>query len=352
MLRAHCLLFGIVALLLPGCAATATAQRRPAHWQQMRLDAALQLAEENARTGRFDRARALLASYTDRTDARVPLALARFDLEEGRYDAALRRLEAARGGTTPDKPEWYRLRAIACEGLGRWAEAAQAYEQAYSLQPDLQMLLGWVEMLARDGRIGEARRVLDEYRRTFPGTPALHATAARLALEADDIEDAISELRLASLLEPDVPHWRLMLAETYLRAGRYRAAIDTAQRLLDENDDAPTRTRAAHCVGMALLALGDAQGAYTQFRAADRNAPDPATRLGLALAALGCGRVAEARRLAAELATLDPQSPEIAALRDLCRQAPVSPAATKVAPRDTTPPQVRESLTPPAVSPK
>jgi tetratricopeptide (TPR) repeat protein len=238
-------------LVLPaGCEAPKPLRKPAAMWDQTRLSAMLQLADEQISTGKFDQARQTLATLHESADPRLAVALARVDVEEGRYEAALNRLdgvaEDARSGAT-----YYRLRGVALEALGRWTDAATAYEAAYRAEPSIELLLAWLDALVLDERMDAARAVLEQERRRFPGQPVLQVLAARLCQRQGNNATALHELATAELAEPDSPEIRRRLADAYLAAGRYAEARQLYRALLvlkPDDDDAG--------LGVAASSLG------------------------------------------------------------------------------------------------
>ena len=93
-------------LAIGGCAAPPKHRGPSVAWDQARLGAMLRLADEQITTGKFQQARDTLAMYHDSTDTRLVCALARVDVEEGNYEAALRRLEpiTSPAATLPPAP--------------------------------------------------------------------------------------------------------------------------------------------------------------------------------------------------------------------------------------------------------
>lgn len=269
--------------------------RRPAAaWDQTRLSAMLQLADEQISRGKFDQARQTLAMFHQSADPRLPIALARVDVEEGRYAAALERLDQvvqeARSG-----PTYPRLRGVALEGLGRWADAAAAYEAAYRAEPALELLLAWLDVLVLDERADEARAVLAAERSRFPGQPVLQVLAARLWQRDGSLAAAAEELTTAELAEPGSAEIRRRLAETYMAAGQYEEARVTWRALLGiRHDDDEARLGLA----AASLAAGEpAEALDVILPVIERN---PALAEARALAALSYRRLGQPRE-AAEL---------------------------------------------------
>jgi predicted Zn-dependent protease len=240
----------LLMLVLSACETPRPLRKPAAVWDQTRLSAMLQLADEQINAGKFDQARQTLATFHESTDPRLGVALARVDVEEGRYEAALNRLEGvlpeARSGSTYD-----RLRGVALEGLGRWADAAVAYEAAYRAEPVIELLLAWLDALVLDGRVDVAREMLEGERGRFPGQPVLQVLAARLCQQNGSLEAAVHELTAAEFAEPDSTEIRRRLAETYTAAGQYEAALPLWHALVkDHPEDDGAR------LGLAAASLG------------------------------------------------------------------------------------------------
>lgn len=303
-------LAGAIALALAasGCTAPGKTTAGPTRWDQARFSTTLQLAEEHIAAGKFDRACAALAAFSDFPDARLPLTLARVDVEQGHYGAALQRLDAV---TPPnsERTSRARLRGIALEGLGRWGEAAAAYQVAYELEPDADLLTAWLDALVLDGRAPAARSILERERHRFPGAPTIHLLAARLCEEAGNAAGAIEELATAALAWPESLEVGRRLAEAYTAAGRHADAAEIWQRLVVASRDVEERHRLRSRLAKSLMAaerFGEARRVFRALVAADPD--DRAARLGLAAACLALGEAAEALAAALEVLQADSSS--------------------------------------------
>jgi Flp pilus assembly protein TadD len=302
-----------VALLGTGCTTPPDA-RAPTRWDQTRLCASLQLANEHLAAGKFERARGVLAQFEGFPDPRLPLMAARMELEQGRYAAALQHLDRAGGmsGTArfappPEGAAWHRLRGIALEGLGRWGEAASAYADSFAREPSVEVLVGWIDALVLDGEPARARAILQGERQRFPGEPAVHVLAARLCEQMGDHEAAIDELATAALAQPEDREIRRRLAALYATAGRSGAAIATWQQLVEDSSSAEERRRWRHRLGHGLLAAGRFSEARQVFRTLAATQPnDLAAQSGLSVACLLTGEAEAA--LAAALTVLRAES--------------------------------------------
>ena len=308
---------GLLALITAnGCTAN-HGGLKPKHWDQTRRDATLQLAQENIAAGQFDRARGALASFAETPDPEIRAALARCDVEEGRYDDALRRLDGIEPEADNARLHW--LRGVALEGLGHWNEAAAAYGQTFSLEPGAAILVAWLDALVLDGRDAEAAEILARERTRFPGEPVILLLAARLADSRGEFTTAIDELKTTLLAEPDSATIRRKLAVTLMRAGRYDEAVNEWQRLIDLSDRPEARHALRRQMASCLLAAGrsdEARQVYQVLIAAKSD--DAAARLGYATACLKANQPRAALENALQLVRDDPRNELARALAGLC----------------------------------
>lgn len=293
--------FGLV-----GCAAPNSQVAERGLWDQTRVQVALQLADEHAKGGRFEQARALLVAHAASDDVQLQLALVQIDLEEGRYAAALDRLAAIpveRRATA----RYYEAHAVACEGLGRWNEAADTYERAYRCEPDPARLIARLDTLVLADRAAEARQCLEGERARFPGQPAVQAAAARLYSHLGDCDAAIDELEAALLHDPQSCALRHQLAGAYMAAGRYADSIPIWRELVTAARDSQQRRGCRAQLAACLLGAGEYDEAVQLGRVMTLTDPDDtAAYVAWATAALAAGRPAEAVEAAQHALRLDP----------------------------------------------
>ncbi|MGD8451492.1 MAG: tetratricopeptide repeat protein [Phycisphaerae bacterium] len=299
---------GLLAALLAGCASSTPKHRETRLWDDTRARVALQQADEQINAGHFDRARSLLAAQTEAGEQRTSLKLARIDLEEGRYAAALRQLECV-----PDAERnsagFHELTAVAQEGLGSWPEASAAYARAYRLEPTAQRLVAWLDTLVLAGAETQAVETLERERIRFPGEPAVESLAARLFLHVGEHDAAIRELSTALLHDPDDVGLRQQLAEARMRAGQYTdAAVAWRDLAADATEPEQRRTMRLRWAACALAA-GDTVAAAKAYRLVTLTDPDcAAAHVGLATAALADGRPAEAVQAAQRALEISPDN--------------------------------------------
>jgi tetratricopeptide (TPR) repeat protein len=190
------------------------------------------------------RYRALVAAEPD--DAGLRSSLAGVLGALGRYDAAMRELDAALA-RDPINPEGYHNKGVLLERLGRAAEAVGEYRTALRYRPDfepsrlaLRRLTGSADVRApanpgearaaalceaasadaRRGAYAEAFARLDEARRVAPAFVLVYQYEANVAYLAGDLPRAIAALERALALEPDNALYRHNLAQLRRQLGR------------------------------------------------------------------------------------------------------------------------------------
>ena len=298
---------GLLVVALFSCAASNShAPETPTLWDQTRMQVALQFADGHIATGKFDRARAMLAAYEDSDHGRLQLTLARIDLEEGQYAAADQRLEGI-PVEQRDSLAYYEATAVACEGLGRWREAALAYERTYQCEPTAARLVAWLDALVLDERAAEARETLKVERARFPGQPAVQDLAARLYTHLGDANASIRELTSTLLQDPQSIVLRQRLANAYMSAGRHAEAIPLWRELAAAVQNVRQRRSFDEKLAICLLAVGDYAEAARVYRVMTLiRSDDLPAYVGLATATLAAGLPAEAVAAAQHAVHLNP----------------------------------------------
>lgn len=219
------------------------------------------LADVLVDADRLDEADDVWASLDAGADPAARFGRARVARSKGDYATALRLLE---GSTDPRAPE---ERGLAYEGMGRWDDAAAAYEAlAKSSSAEMQTA----------GRVGQAR--------------------VRLAL--DDPPGALAALAKLSVVDPGYALTVAQIkAESLLAVGRVDEARDVYAAL-----DADAEQRTVRSLGLAECALAsdDAKAALSWFDQAFRGTSDrfyqahAVAGLARAWAELGNGEKAQA----------------------------------------------------------
>ena len=298
-----------------------TARAVAAAPQEQRLR--LESADLSLRTGRYAEAeralRRLLAARPD--DPLATELLARTFLATGRVDAAealLGRLEQEEG----DPAARARLALLHGELLmarGAPDEAvALLRRQVESAPDDLAVLRRYAGALAKQGRVDEATRVLEEHAARHEEGKEAWVAAAELHLRADgqsSLEGASRALTRALLADPGyLPAVRLMI-EVQARSGNRVQALSLCDRYLDsspndsdvlyqkarllaaDRESLPgalsaieraiaqqRRPEYVYVRGMVRLSMGQAEGALADLQSIAEDGPRASANLELALA--------------------------------------------------------------------
>jgi tetratricopeptide (TPR) repeat protein len=292
------------------------------------------LAEEIALEAALHGAEAALAvleiATPDLTDP-ANASVLRASLEQlallGAHERAREQVAAALHAH-PEAAIFHELRARALQAEGAPAEAQRAaFERALDLDPrHAPALAGLAQLAAQANDVERALALYDRAARTQPADPSAAHAASRLLIAQERIDEA--QTRLDALLQRHPRHAEAAteLARLLLHAGRglerarvlaQRAALfgpgpdpyevlGRVQLELGEREAAvesfvrglefaPEHAALHYGLGLALQAVGDAQGAREAFRAALASEhPLPETQraaLQKALAAIESGRV-------------------------------------------------------------
>ena len=311
---------GFAWLLIAGCETAPRSAAGPERLNETRLAAALQLNEERLAGGKFAEVRRDLARFEGCDDPRLALLLTRIDLEEGDYAGALARLDSC-ADQAADLPAYARLRGTGLEGLGRWDEAAAAYQQAWQLAPTAETLSAWVDVLVLAQRPAEARDVLARGQAVCPGEAHLHVAAARLEEAAGDMNALVRNLEAAALAAPDALDVRGRLASAYAIAGRPADAARVWRELVAGAPDRATRTRYQRRYAAALAASGQLDEARTAYGALAAMLPDnDPVALALGVVCLASGHAREALDAVQGVLARHPEHVEARVLAALCHR--------------------------------
>ncbi|MDX1935416.1 MAG: tetratricopeptide repeat protein [Capsulimonadales bacterium] len=156
------------------------------------------------------------------------LRMRRQEWEQARevYAAAAERAEAE---TPPDRTPRVRL-GIVLARLGRWSEAATAYETVLAADPrqyDARLNLGTVRF--RQGRLSDAVREFGVAARQRPTDPLAWANLATAQEAARNAPAALQAWKRAAAAEPGNRQYALRLREAALRANRPEVVIGTVR---------------------------------------------------------------------------------------------------------------------------
>ena len=186
-------------------------------------------------------------------------------MQDGHPELALARIAAA-SAAAPDDARYRIGLGQALQALGRWHEAAQAYESALRLQPDFPDIAGSLGIcLQRSGQWAPAAAAHRKALAQQPQNAAVMANLGTVLREMRELPEAVDLLRAATELEPLVASHAVNLGIA-LYDQRYFAAAERvlSQTLARHAEDAD----AAFNLGNALHALGRSPEAVDRYRQA------------------------------------------------------------------------------------
>lgn len=193
------------------------------------------------------------------------------------------------------------LRARGTPGL-----ALQCFENAIDIRPDFERAhteLG--EVLIELNQPEQAREAFRKALALRPDSSEAHRGMARLLRREGRATEAVAHLEQALRDATDDPLLLTDLTDSYLAAGRFKPAADTARAWLQRD----SRTwRAQLALGRALSGLGDLAGARQAFhRAAELRPDDARIQTQLAEALESAGQLAESEQAADRALKLEPE---------------------------------------------
>jgi len=231
-------------------------------------------------------ARDVLQAMTDKTPN---LASLQYELgivlhELGDFDAAAAAFSRV-VEFEPSHANAWRALADALAKVDRAQEAAQAYGKVLQLSvPNIQRL----ETAARSetSQLSAAEASLREWLQTHPTDVFALQLLGTTYLRLSRHEEAEQQLSKALHLAPNHTEARFRLAGTLVYRGDWNRALETAEKLLEDN---PDNTDYLDLKGFALLRLGEFEAAVGVYRAlvAEHPAADSWKTYGQALKALG-----------------------------------------------------------------
>jgi 2-polyprenyl-3-methyl-5-hydroxy-6-metoxy-1,4-benzoquinol methylase/tetratricopeptide (TPR) repeat protein len=107
------------------------------------------------------------------------------------------------------------------------------------------------------GAFDEAERLYRHILSFRPDHPDLRSRLGAVLMAQGKTLEAITELELAVVLQPDLFAAHANLAQAYLAAGRVEMALEAAMRALEMRDTPPGRTFLARCLRLVRLTADD-----------------------------------------------------------------------------------------------
>lgn len=166
------------------------------------------------------------------SDKRITMLMARSYLLQGAFEDALREM----GGTTPtagDSLDTILVRGQALIGLGRYDEAAAAYQQARAAAPrSPEALTGLARVETATGDYAAARTAVDAVLADNPAYLDAWVAKGELAQARGDMTEAANAYGTAIDIAPERLQIRLLRAATWLDLGQLDKALADAEAVL------------------------------------------------------------------------------------------------------------------------
>ena len=209
----------------------------------------------------------------------------------------------------PREADWYLAFGDGWQALGKPAQASAAYERALQMRPDsLRGLLSLAGVAKAAGRPQRAQEALARATEIAPRDGRAWFQEGMLEAEQGHTEDALSKMRKAIALDPDLPGAYTSMASVLMLAGQSApadAALGDALRI------DPYDAMAWDLAGRSAAGNRRMPEALFDFERAIRYRPNFAPHLyDYALALASTGRSADARQSAEAALKADPKMAE------------------------------------------
>lgn len=238
--------------------------------------------------------------------ARLELAMILERLRAQEFEQALTLIERLREREDVNPALYYTLKGLAYVGQGKTSAAEAVFRDGMQAVPDAkpELVSNLVVILARDGRLDEARKLASETLDAFPEHLGLLTNTARLSAADGDAEQTEVLLERTVAAHPDALRAVAGLAEFYLNDDRPEQALAVLRDAEARHGQAAEWQR---LMAVGLLRTGEREASVEvlkRLRSQQPEAADVYFTLGRVLAELG--EVAEARATLEEGLALQP----------------------------------------------
>jgi len=268
------LAISIAVAALAGCGQTSVPEAKQQaynRWYRLRADMLCGMASEHLKVGLLDKAeaKAIEALVLDSTYAPAYRLLGKIYIEQGRYGAAIKRLNKA-CELDPESAEGYYLLAVAQEKNNCLDEALKNYRYAYHLDNStLAAVTAACEVMVAMGQVQQAQDYLDRHMPKAENDPGIFELAGRLAMMTARYSEAAKFFEIAYDLDPKNRLYLEKLARAQFLAGRYDQATESLGKLLASKDHKPS-VWMYMMLGDAHLALNQPHQARMAYQSASR----------------------------------------------------------------------------------
>ncbi len=280
------------AVMAAGCAGgqkkSHIKEKAEAQWKGARSGVMASLAQDQYKSGNFDKCRQTVDDALNLTPESAPLRIlsARLAIEQGQLERADQELVIARKNAPHDAEAQY-LSGVVCQRWQKVPAACDYYKAAVDRAPtELSYLMAQSEMLATMDRSDEALALLQTKIVYFENSSGIRDAVARLLMQKGKYREAADLFRQATILTPEEDSFREGLGLALYYAKQYKPAVEVLSALVKlevYSERADIRT----ALGESQLATGKPRDAKDNLEIAARLQPSNAgIWLGLARAAL------------------------------------------------------------------
>jgi tetratricopeptide (TPR) repeat protein len=247
------------------------------NWRHARASSAYEVAKEKLALGDLSEARYKIeeAVHLDPHHLEARILLAKVDIEQGRYKAALDGLKEIQTWM-PDNEEVIFLQAVAYEKSGNLEWAFNDYLRAYELDSrEFGAILAATEVLVLQEKVAAAAAFLNDRLPMADNDPAAYELAGRLAMMLGDYELAADYYQWAWDNEPNNTDYQESMAIALVYADKPERAIEALQTVAGRYDEtAPSWVHAM--LGDSYLMAGKLAEAIQEYEALCELEPDAA----------------------------------------------------------------------------
>jgi Flp pilus assembly protein TadD len=280
------------AALITGCAENQKKshikEKAEAQWNGARSGVMASLAQDQYKSGNFEKCRQTVDDALKLTPDAVPMRIlsAKLAIEQGQLERADQELTVARK-LAPNDAEALYLSGVVCQRWQKVEAACDFYKQATDKAPtELGYLMAHSEMLVTLDRNDEALALLQARVVYFEHSSGIRDAVARLLMQKGQYRDAVELFRQATILTPEEDSFREGLGLSLYYAKQYKHAVEILTALV-KLEIYSERADLRLALGESQLAMGKPRDARDNLEIAARLQPsNPSVWLGLARAAL------------------------------------------------------------------
>jgi len=279
-----------------------------AEWNSARSRVLVSLANDQYKSGNFDKSRHTVAEAMKLTpdDAGLHLLSAKLAIEGGQLELAEQELKIVRQHA-PGDGEAYYLSGVIYQRWQKPETAFEFYQQASAKAPaELAYVLAESEMLVAMDRLPEAMQLLQGKVTYFEHSGAIRDAVGQMLMQARRYPEAMAMFREACILSENDLGVRERFSLALHAVGSYQECSENLSRLLEDKSYA-RRADLLVLLGDCQLQLGNPRAARITFESATQlDALSARAWQGFGHAALECGDIKRAAGALAHAVALDP----------------------------------------------